>query len=281
LTIWGIAFLFLCCGWAALIWGLFGGAITRIAALTLAREEPLGMFAAIGFARSRLGGYFTAPLLPLAGLLLAAFPLWVLGLAMRVDFFVALAGLVWFVVLLIGVFMAILALGLLFGWPLMAPTISTEGSDSFDALSRSYAYVSQRPLHYLFYVAVASLLGLLGILVVDIFAEAILYLSMLAISWGTGAERVQQLMNPGEEDRLLSAGVTLIHFWQGFVLTFAYAFRYAFFWTAASAIYLLLRRGVDATEMDEVYLEAQAEAYSLPPLETDAAGVPGVADDAE
>ena len=52
--------------------------------------------------------------------------------------------------------MALLLLGLAFGWPLMWATISTEGTDSFDALSRSYAYVFQRPLRYLFYVVVRA-----------------------------------------------------------------------------------------------------------------------------
>jgi len=35
-------------------------------------------------------------------------------------------------------------------------------NDSFDALSRSYAYVFQRPLHYLFYALVAAVFGALA-----------------------------------------------------------------------------------------------------------------------
>jgi hypothetical protein len=45
-------------------------------------------------------------------------------------------------------------------------------------------------------------------------------------------------------------------------------------------IYYLLRRDVDATEMDEVFLEADEseKQFNLPPLATDAAGAPTVAD---
>ena len=68
---------------------------------------------------------------------------------------------------LAGLLMALLLLGLLFGWPLMWGTISTEGTDSFDALSRSYAYLFQRPLHYLFYALVAAI-GWLGWILVRI-----------------------------------------------------------------------------------------------------------------
>ena len=43
----GLAYFSLCCLWEALVWALFGGAVTRIAALDLAREERLGLFKAI------------------------------------------------------------------------------------------------------------------------------------------------------------------------------------------------------------------------------------------
>jgi len=44
-------------------------------------------------------------------------------------------------------------------WPLMYCTISTEGSDSFDAISRSYSDVFQAAWSYLGYAAVALLYG--------------------------------------------------------------------------------------------------------------------------
>ena len=62
-------------------------------------------------------------------------------------------------VLMLGLIMAVVLVGLV-GWPLMNATISTEGSDSFDALSRSYSYVYQVPWHCLWYAAGAP--GLRG-----------------------------------------------------------------------------------------------------------------------
>jgi hypothetical protein len=41
-------------------------------------------------------------------------------------------------------------------------------------------------------------------------------------------------------------------------------FGYSYFWTAASQIYLLMRKRVDETEMDEVYVEE--EMPELPPM---------------
>jgi hypothetical protein len=70
----------------------------------------------------------------------------------------------------------------------------------------------------------------------------------------------------------------LVSLWIGLVRTIATAFTYSYFWTAVTAIYLLLRHDIDQTELDEVHLTPQDETYGLPPLAVDEAGVPSVAD---
>ena len=162
---------------------------------------------------------------------LATVPIFFLGLLMGSDFGTLLVSIVWPLALLLGVLMALLLLGLLFGWPLMWSTISAEGSDSFDALSRSYAYVFQRPLHYLFYVIVAAVLGFLGWLLVANFAAAVIWLSYWAAGWGCSAERLAAVMHGA------GAGGAVIHFWVGCVKLLAMGFSFGYFWTAACAIY--------------------------------------------
>ena len=44
----------------------------------------------------------------------------------------------------------------------------------------------------------------------------------------------------------------------------------------ASTVYLLLRRDVDNTEMDEIYIVDEKRTYELPPLKSDESGVPQV-----
>lgn len=255
--------------WALAVWAFFGAAITRIAAVRLAADEWIGWGAALRFACSKWLSYFAAPLLPLACVLVIAVPAWVLGWIMRwivwAEVGVLLAAVVWPLVLLAGFLMVVLLLGLVFGWPLMWATISTEGTDCFDALQRSYDYVFHRPLHYLFYAVVAAGFGVLSWLLVKNVAAGIIGLSY----WSAA----------------LSAGFVpdnkLIHFWVGGVKLLAFGFVYGYFWTASTAIYLLLRRDADATEMDEVFLDEDAseQTYGLPPLKTDEAGAPVVEDD--
>jgi len=278
----GLAYLVLCGLWSLGVWGFVGGAITRMAAVQLASEERIGWVAAMRYAASKWPSYVGAPLLPMLGVLLLAVPVAVLGLFLRFGVGIFLAALVWPLALLAGLIMTVLLLGVVFGWPLMWSTISTEGSDSFDALSRSYAYVFQRPLHYLFYALVAAVLGALGWLLVSNFAAAVIWLAYWGASWGAGGAQVSEIATLGEElSGIAYAGAVVLGFWAGLVKLLAAGYLYGYFWVAATAIYLLLRRDVDATEMDEVYLDEDAgeQAFDLPPMQTDEAGAPVVADE--
>ena len=215
---------------------------------------------------------------------LAAIPVLLVGMLLYFNTGAFLVGLfLWPILLISGLVITLLLIGLIFGWPLMWPAISTEGSDSFDALNRSYAYVYQRPLHYLFYVVVASILGLLSWLFVENFTAAVVWMTYWAASWGTGASRINELMSmrtpTGEElTGMAYAGGWVIHFWTGLAKLFAVGFGFSFFWNANAAIYLLLRRNVDATEMDEVHLDAdEGEAkFGLPKIVLDDAVTPEV-----
>lgn len=268
LTITSLAFVLLCVLWAVLVWSLLAGGMTRMAVVQLAREENVSMGNALRHARSRWRSYFSAPMLPLLGVLLPAIVMALLGALMRLDFGIFLAGIFWPLMLLVGLLMTVLLIGLTFGYPLMFATISAEGTDSFDALSRSYSYVFQRPLHYLFYAAVATLLGMLGLLLVAYVANAIWHLAIWALLWGSGNEAMgAALMNAPDLRTTGHWGANLLDFWGGVMRLLVLGFVYSYFWAASSAIYLLLRYHVDGTEMDEVYLEDAAEPYALPPLE--------------
>jgi hypothetical protein len=263
------------------VWAFLGAAICRIAAVQLVAEEQVGLVAALRYACAKWPAYFAAPLFPVGGVLLAAIPVLVLGWIMLLGVGLLVAGLVWPLVLLAGLLMAVLLLGTLFGWPLMWATISTEGTDSFDALSRTYAYLFQRPLHYLFYAFVAAAIGWLGWLFVRNFAAGVIWMGYWAAAWGGGSATIDSILGVGE--RLTGAsyfGVVLIRLWVGCVKLLAVGYLFSYFWSAAAAVYLLLRRDVDATEMDEVYLDADRseQTFDLPKVATDPAGAPAAED---
>jgi hypothetical protein len=269
----------LCCAlWSLLIWSFFGGAITRQAAVAFAREENVSWGRLAGFVRSRLGAYFVAPLFPVLGTLLAAIFLAVLGLVMRAEFGVLIGGILWPLALLAGFIMAFLLIGLFFGWPLMWGAISAEGTDSFGALSHSYSYAYQRPLHYLTYVVIAAIIGVLGWYLVSLFTVWIMMLTSWAVSWGSGTARVEAILSRENLGVLGNAGTALIAFWNNCLRTLAFGFIFSYLWCATTVIYFLLRRLVDATEFDEVYMPEERARHGLPPLKTGPDGVPTVDD---
>ena len=170
--------------WALVIWAYFGAAISRIAAVELAVGERVGWGASLRWARDKWLAYFASPMVPMIGVTLIALPIVLLGLLMKWNVFVGLAGLVWPLVLFAAFFMTLLLIGVLLGWPLMWATVSVEGTDSFDALSRTYAYVFQKPLRYAAYIVIAVIIGWLGWIVVENIAAAVIWLASWAAGWG-------------------------------------------------------------------------------------------------
>lgn len=199
LTATGFLCLLLCCIWELVVWGVVGGAIARIAALKFTRDEAPSLVVAVRHSSRKLLSYSAAPMIALAGAAVFAVQLFVLGLVMNVSFFAMLAGLLWPFTLLLGLLMAILLIGALVGWPLMWATVAVEGTDAFDALSRSYAYVFQRPWRLLWYAIFAVFLAAVSMFVVKAFAISAIRLGDWSVDWGLGDTTMEQVVSPPAE----------------------------------------------------------------------------------
>jgi hypothetical protein len=269
--------------WTIAVWALVGGAIARISALYLTQGEAIGPLAALRSSAVRWPSTAGAPLLALMAMCLVALPLMFAGLLAWFDIFALLEAAMWFVALIFGVAVAIVAIGLALGWPLMISTVAVERTDAFDAISRGYAYVFQRPLHALFYVIVAGLLGIAAQTALTLVVDASLDATHWAFSVGAGDERSRELLTraiDGEGSVFRSpedAAARMIRFWDCGLAMFAAAFPMAFLWPAAVGIYLLLRRQIDSTDIAESKFDEGEPRPGLPTLATDAAtGVPQV-----
>jgi hypothetical protein len=282
--------------WLLVVWAFVGGVITRMAALQLTGKEGGGLREAIAYVRRRYLSYLLSPLVPLAliGFLVLCCMLfgiihWIPGLG---DFW---DGLLWWLPLLAGLVMTLLLVGMI-GYPMMYTTLSTEGSDTFDALSRSYNYVYESPWHYLWYSIVALAYGAVLTLFVIVVGSVATYLAKWGVSkfpaWGadrspeylfvyapeslgwrkllTDGSPVAitedgQKVSPADYDRWRDsyawyneAGAAMTSFWVHLVFLMVIGFSYSYFWTASTQMYLLMRKRVDETEMDEVYVEEEA-----------------------
>ena len=247
-------------GWFVLVWSIFGTAISRHVALKLVGEDTPGIVGATWFGSRKWLPAFNAVLFVLVGIFALSVPGAVLGLAMRTEWGLAFAGAVWPLVLLGAVVLAILAVGMIAGWPLMVACVGVERGDSFQAISTAFSYLYQRPLHYAFYAIVALLVSIPTLLVAGLFAHATADLAMWATSFGMGHERTATVLDGLAAGGPAAAawGVKAIGFWTRGLETLLSSFGWGYFWAIATAAYLLLRQDVDGTELDEVVLEEPA-----------------------
>jgi hypothetical protein len=298
--------------WTVATWAVFGGAITRIAAVQLARGDKIGLVEALRFTFKRIVSYLTAPLFPFLFVFVLLIAMILFGLPFMIPIFgdIFVAGLFWPVMLIVGLLMAIALVGLV-GWPLMSATISAEGTDSWEAVSRAYSYVYQRPWHFLWYFVVALVYGAVIVFFIGFMGSLTIYLAKWGVSQTPGisyfgaqpngrkpdflfvyapdsfgwrplllkgavvdGEKVVDAdnhINPvaynkwvgndehyDKPDRLSwwnLLGAAMVAFWLGLVFLLILGFSYSYFWSASTIVYMLLRRNVDAAEMDEVYLD--------------------------
>jgi len=262
----------------ALIWGFFGGAISRMAAVQHTRDETVSLSQAFKFTRERLfGGFFMAPIIPLLIILGIGIALIVGGLVLRIPYVGGLVGgLTFFLAVIGGFVIAMVVVGTVGGGSLFWPTIAVEGTDCFDAISRSYSYLFGRPIRLVWYAVLAIVYGGFCWLVVQFVLWLAVASTHLFVDFGSGGTLSSLWLFPTFESlyamspdarqgwsRFTSGA--LIGLWLLPVFGLAWAFLASYFFTGSTVIYLLLRRDVDGTDMGEIYLdEDEAGALSGP-----------------
>lgn len=287
--------------WALVVWSLFAGAVTRMAAIQFARNESVSMASAVWFSGRKFLSYLSAPLLPVGGII-ACWLLCVLtGLVGRIPSVgEAVVGFLGLIPLVFGLLIVLLLLGVAAGWPLMLATISAEGTDAFDGFSRSYSYVYSRPWHYLWLAVVMLAYGSAAIF----FVWMMVSLTASLTQWGVGAG-----MEASEAERLFQAAPSMLELspevalplpedhtypepaavppvqnagaapeqnlplatrfmgvWLAILGLLVNGFVYSYFWSAVTIIYFLLRRSDDATNLDEVYVIEDDDQDDLLPV---------------
>ncbi|MBU6238038.1 MAG: hypothetical protein KGQ51_09415 [Planctomycetes bacterium] len=144
----------------------------------------------------------------------------------------------------------------LFGFPLsVAAIVSEKNADAFDGVSRAAAYSFQKPATLILAVIGAEWLGH--------FAGG-----MVSVAVNTGFSVLERAFNLGASQDLLGQGTLWEGLIAGFVPLIVTAFGFSFFWSASSAMYLVLRKEVDNTEFDLIDMDAPDLPKPLPTLPT-------------
>ena len=254
-----------------IIWSVFAGAVTRLTALELGKGEKTGLKDSISFVMKKFWSYFWSPLTPVLGVLFFIACNVAGGLLGKIEFAGEIAVAVGFpLAILSGFLIVFLGIVGVIGFILMFPAISSEGSDAFDAISRAYSYVLSRPLHFLSLFITLIVCGMILTFVAGYGACLVMKTSYFTVGLGMGEKLneirafIAGLSGGGDTITTLnpvSMRIAALLFMLYIVLIkiIVGSIIIAFVGSASTIVYLIMRKDVDGTEMDDIYVEENEE----------------------
>jgi len=255
-----------------------GGAICRIAALEFAKGQKPGITEALRYSSKKFWSFLTTPLLPFAIIIVAFLCIFLLGLTGNIPAVGELMmGVFTPLALIAGTLITIILIGTGAGFNLMFPAIAYDGSDCFDAISRSFNYVYSRPWRMGFYTAVAAIYGAICYLFVRFFVFLLLLSTWVSLRLGVFVENSKEVNkltaiwsqpsfnNLFGESELAAAGwcqsvaAFLIYLFLLIVVGLLVSFILSFYFSANTIIYALMRNRLDNTALDDVFALSEEE----------------------
>ncbi|MEN8151295.1 MAG: hypothetical protein ABFS86_15875, partial [Planctomycetota bacterium] len=275
-----------------LVVAIFGGAICRVIALRIARDESLGVKEALTFSIGNLRAYVQIPLV-LGGAIGFFWGCnWLAGVVSTIP----VAGPFLFIVLyplaiLSGLIILLIAVGGVLGLFLMVAAVSTEKNGTLDAISRAFSYLYSRPVAFFFYYFLVFLMaGIIVIIGVFVFLGGGDYPGVIAgpvhtglDTWGdeyargfeVGANAASMVEFPGFDGLGFFPSILagLAWFFMIVLRVCVLGFVVSYVMGGSTAIYFALRRDVDGTEDSEMYVEGAEDEddFGLPPITPPAA----------
>jgi len=250
------------------VFSIAGGAICRIASLQFAQGEKPGLIEALRFSLGKFTSFFTAPLAPAAIIVFMAFFIFLLGLIGNIPRAgELLMGIIMALALFGGALIAVLVIGAVAGFNLMFPAIAYDGSDCFDAISRSLSYVYAKPWRMGFYSVIAAVYGALCYIFIRFFAFLTLWITYKSLQVGVlgGNEKlttiwpVPSFINLVDPPNLTGAiwsekiAAVIVYLLLLAVLVLIVSYIISFYFSANTIIYSLLRKRVDNTALEDIY----------------------------
>lgn len=270
------------------IWSITGGAITRIASLEYAKGEKVGLVDSLKYSMKKFWSYFWGPMAPLVGVLFFVLLNVLGGLIGQIKFLDVLIALTFPVILAISFLILFVGIVGVAGSGLMFPTISADGSDAFDAMSRAYSYVLSKPLGFIIYSTSAAAYGALCLFIAATGVNLLVNTSFVTVGIGMG-EKLQNVVTainslahpPGLAvnhgfvtqaklafgalgSKTLVITTAFLLFYLFLIKMAVWAVAAAFAGSAQSVLYLLMRKDVDGTEVEDVYIEEKETEFVAP-----------------
>lgn len=228
---------------------------------------------AIAHVRSRWIWYVLTPLMPLLLCGVLALLLFLAGLLFfNAPWLDVIGALEFGVLLLLGVLIAVVLLLFALSLLLMPPALSVEGSDGFDAISRSFNYTLFRPWQFALYLFATMLyLGVVYVLlasVVGVGVGATQYFVSAGSFSETGFDQIISLSHGGEDDAdgaNTQAAAWIVGRWMDLLSLIVVAILFSTLCCLQTQVYVLMRRSADGTPMDQCDGDEEADLWAEAP----------------
>jgi hypothetical protein len=201
------------------------------------------------------------PLFPIAAAAFCMFVCAAVGLLYRIPVVGgALAAVSLFIPLGLSLVAALLLIELVVAFPLIHVSVAADAESSLDALTRAFGCVNRRPVRFVACVAAAWLMGVAALVVVDVFGGMTLRLAAWGLGFTAPSAIVVGLFGPSFGAPVADpwAGTPPLY-WAKAVRLLAHGWIFAYYWSAAAAIYLVIRNDVDGTPLAEIKDDATAK----------------------
>ncbi|MGB2987907.1 MAG: hypothetical protein WBE26_18720, partial [Phycisphaerae bacterium] len=183
-----------------------------------------------------------------------------------------------------GFVISILLLGMLVGGSLFWPAVAVEGSDAFDSFSRGLSYPLSKPWKTILYAIITIIYASICWVFVNLFTFCMLAITRAVVGFGTSPLGWWSRGQEGEAVSKLDllwpfSGPNALYAWPQWqelawyeyfsaffigvyvliTIGLMWSFLASFYFSASTTIYYLLRRDVDGTDHEDVYLKEEEE----------------------
>ncbi|MEZ6087637.1 MAG: hypothetical protein R3C05_06350 [Pirellulaceae bacterium] len=236
--------------WLFAVWIFPAGYVMRLSALSVAGRERMGTLETWKMVFQRYASFLSGTLLTFGFALLCLSYFLILGWIDRIPTIGHLLAIVGSIVGLPVLFIAgVLLFGTLLSFPLMWSSVVVESyADGFDAASRGFEYVIQRPFRFAAYVIMVTLLTI----VIANFASGVTSIGLAFVNNAFAAGT--------SSGKGLPTGI------ESLVRMIPVALAFNLFWAFAAGIYLLLRRDANHQDVEDVWEPALPAGDPLPEL---------------
>lgn len=249
-----------------------GGAISRMQACWHSRSERLSVGEAIDFSIFRWRTLLRAVLAPAMFVAALTIVLMLMGfILLNVPWLNLIGGLLYGILLLIGLLISIIAVGYAACFPMLIPAVVVEDCGGSEAIQRSFAYLFSKALSYLGYLVVLVVSLVLGYLVVRLIAN--LTLDFTANLTGVFTFN-QSLHSAGSPQGIVIPTIGLswyeystgwfISVWETVVHDLTIGWVFSGFFSASTMLYLLMRNTCDGQDSRDIWWDGLIRGTNVP-----------------